>query len=382
MYAHLRHVEQLALRALVISDVLRAEHIRRLTRLDQLQLFPIEKAVLECEHGFAAVVTLDRHADNLVLADILAVAVMLSVFLIAEVEAGVILAVADLIDLIAAELRQNEVFRVLFIGVDRGTVCTGDTGCIVRSFVTALNLERGNTGLDQLRNVLDHAHILGVIQVGAASVLLNREELPRTLLLHQRIIPAARLCTCAVVGVAAGHVLRDQAAAGVRNAHGTMNEGLNLEFLRGFGTDFGDLLKGKLTREHDTLGAFIRPVVCRLVVKDAGLSRDVHRNLGRVSARHAQHAYVRDDECVRACVLQQLQIGWKRRKVAVGRHNIDCNVALDAVRMRVSNALAQRVIVKVGCSGTHAEARSGHIDRIRAVGNAKPHFVQIACGRQ
>lgn len=77
--AHLRHVEQLTLSALVISDVLRAEHIRRLTRLDQLQLFPIEKAVLECEHGFAAVVTLDRHADNLVLADILAVAVMLSV---------------------------------------------------------------------------------------------------------------------------------------------------------------------------------------------------------------------------------------------------------------------------------------------------------------
>jgi len=52
------------------------------------------------------------------------------------------------------------------------------------------------------------------------------------------------------------------------------------------------------------------------------------------------------------------------------------------VRMRVGNALAQRVIVKVGCSGTHAEARSGHIDRIRAVGNAKPHFIQIACGRQ
>lgn len=77
VYAHLRHVEQLALRALVISDVLCAEHIRRLTRLDQLQLFPIEKAVLECEHGFAAVVTLDRHADNLVLADILAVAVVL-----------------------------------------------------------------------------------------------------------------------------------------------------------------------------------------------------------------------------------------------------------------------------------------------------------------
>ena len=129
----------------------------------------------------AAVVTPDRHADNLVLADILAVAVMYPVFLIAEVEAGVILAVADLIDLIAAELRQNEVFRVLFIGVDCGTVCTGDTGCIVRSFVVALNLERGNTGLDRNWNVLDRAHILNYTD-RCASVLLNREELPRTFL--------------------------------------------------------------------------------------------------------------------------------------------------------------------------------------------------------
>ena len=140
---------------------------------------------------------------------------MLAVLLAAEVEAGVILTVADLIDLVAAELRQNKAVRVFSVRIDRGTVCTGDTGCIVRSFVAALNLERGNTGLDQLRNVLDHAHILGVIQVGAASVLLDREELPRTLLLHQRIIPAARLCTGTMVGVAAGHVLRDEAAAGV-----------------------------------------------------------------------------------------------------------------------------------------------------------------------
>ena len=161
-----------------------------------------------------------------------------------------------------------------------------------------------------------------------------------------------------------------------------MHERLDLKLLRGLCADLGDLLERKLAREHDTLGAFIRPVVCRLVVKDAGLSRDVNGHARRILPRHTQHAHIRDDERIRACVLQQLQIGRKRRKVAVGRHNINCNVALDAVRVRVGNALAQRVIVKVGCSGTHAEARSGHIDRIRAVGNAKPHFVQIACGRQ
>ena len=317
MNVHLRHIEQLALRALVVGDVLRAEHIRRLSRLDELELLAVKETVLEREHGLAALIALDRHTHDLVFADVLAVAVVLAVLLAAEVEAGVILAVADLIDLVAAELRQNEAVRVFSVRIDGGTVRAGDTRGVIRRFVAALDLERGDTRPDKLRNVLDHAHILGVVQIGAASVLLDREELARALLLHERIVPAARLGARAVVGIAAGHVLRDKAAAGVRNAHRAVYERLDLKLLRGLCADLGDLLERKLAREHDALRALLRPEVRRLVVEDAGLGGDVNGHARRVLSRHTQHAHIRDDERIRARIGQQLQIRRECGQVAV-----------------------------------------------------------------
>ena len=381
MNLHLRHIEQVK-RFAVIVHSLGVEAIGCVTWLKQLQLFTLEEAVLEGEHGCTVLAAVDRHTHDLIIADILAVAVVLTVGRRTEVKACVILPMADLVYFIKAELRHDIALRIGKISIGRRAVCAGHAGRVIRGLVAALDFEGIDASLDKLRNVLDHAHILGIIQIGAAAVLLDREKFAGTLFLHQGVIPAAGLCTRAVVCITAGHVLRNQAAAGIGNAHCAVDKGLDFQRFWRFGTDFSDLLKRELACEDDAFSAHVRPEVCSLGIENAGLGRDVHRNLGRVSARHAKHAYIRDDECVRACVLQQLQIGRKRRKVSVGRHNIDCNVALDAVRMRVGNALAQRIIVKVGCSGTHAEARSGHIDRIRAVGNAKPHFVQIACGRQ
>ena len=266
MHPHLRHVEQLAGCPLVVYRALRAEHIRRAARLDQLQLLAVEKAVLEGEHGGSVRIALDRHTDDLVLADILAVTVVLAVFRIAEVEARVILAVADLIHLVAAELWQNEALRVGLVGVDRSAVRARDAGGVVRGLVAALDLERVHARAHQLRDVLDHAHILAVIKVSAARVLLDRKVFAGAFFLHQRVVPAARLRARAVVGVAPGHVLRDQAAAGVRNAHRAVHERLDLQLLRRFRADLRDLVDGQLAREHDALRALLRPEIRGLVV--------------------------------------------------------------------------------------------------------------------
>ena len=48
------------------------------------------------------------------------------------------------------------------IAIDRAAVCVRDNRRIVGGFRPALNLEAGNTGADQLRDMLNHAQIARV----------------------------------------------------------------------------------------------------------------------------------------------------------------------------------------------------------------------------
>ena len=228
MNLHLRHIEQVK-RFAVIVHSLGVEAIGCVTRLKQLQLFALEEAVLEGEHGCTVLTAVDRHTHDLIIADILAVAVVLTVGRRTEVKACVILPMADLVYFIKAELRHDIVLRIGKISIDRSAVCAGHASRVVRGLVAALDFEGIDAGLDKLRNVLDHAHILGIVQIGTAAVLFDREEFAGTLFLHQGVIPTAGLCTRAVVCITAGHVLRDQAAAGIGNAHCAVDKCLDFQ---------------------------------------------------------------------------------------------------------------------------------------------------------
>ena len=132
--------------------------------------------------------------------------------------------------------------RILLVIID-GLAIRAGHGCHIECGLHAtLDLEAVDTGIDQLRNVLDHAQILGVENVGAALILVNRHILTRSGLLHNRVFPTARMGAGTLVGISSHQEIAQQAAAGIGNAHSSVNEALNLHILRNVGTDLLDFL--------------------------------------------------------------------------------------------------------------------------------------------
>ena len=225
--------------------------------------------------------------------------------------------------------------------------------------------------------MVNHAHILGVVQIRAALALDNRKILARPLFLDQIVLPAAGLCACAMVGIAPGQVLRDQAAARIGNAHCAVDKGLNFEFLRRFRADFCNFLQAEFPGKHNAFSAKIRPEICCRMVENTGLGADVQRYARRILLCQRNHAHIRNNQRIRASILKPLQICWKLLQVFVRGNNVDRDIALHAACMGISNGAPQRFVIKICSGGTHAEAFPSHIDCIRAVGNRKTHFIKI-----
>jgi hypothetical protein len=122
-------------------------------------------------------------------------------------------------------------------------VSAGNDGGIVGRLGATLDLQAVQSHLTQIVQMIDHAHITGVQDVRTLLVLLNGEILAGALLLHEGVVIAAGLGTGAAVGVAAGHIVAQQAAAGIADAHGAMDKGLDLQLGRGVLPD-GTVLGG------------------------------------------------------------------------------------------------------------------------------------------
>ena len=90
--------------------------------------------------------------------------------------------------------------------------------------------------------MLDHAQVLGVEDIGSALILINRHILARSGLLHNRVLPTARMRTGSLISVSSYQEVAQQAAAGIRNTHCSVDKALNLHILRNMGTDLPDFL--------------------------------------------------------------------------------------------------------------------------------------------
>ena len=111
---------------------------------------------------------------------------------------------ADLLCLVHDPLRKR---LTVHDSIDAVTVRIRHAGNVIRGLCAALNFEARNAAFDELRNVLDHAHIAGIEDIRRFLILFDREHLIRTRALDEVIIPAARLRAIAVVCVSAGHIV-------------------------------------------------------------------------------------------------------------------------------------------------------------------------------
>ena len=146
----------------------------------------------------------------------------------------------------------------------------------------------------------DHTEILGVENVGSPLVLIDRQILAGSRLLHHRIFPAAGMGTGSLVGVPSGEIVAQKAAAGIGNAHGSVDEGLDLQIVGNVRPDLLDLLHGKLSRGNHALCPQLMPETVGAVVRIVGLGADMDLNLGADPLCNHKNARIRDDQRVGA----------------------------------------------------------------------------------
>ena len=90
--------------------------------------------------------------------------------------------------------------------------------------------------------MLDHAQILGVEDVSAALIFVNRHILARSGLFHNGIFPAARMRAGTLVCISSHQEIAQQAPPGIGNTHGSVNEAFDLHIVRNVCTDFFNFL--------------------------------------------------------------------------------------------------------------------------------------------
>ena len=256
-------------------------------------------------------------------------------------------------------------------------VGAGDDGGIIGGFGAALDLQAVDPGVAELVQMVDHAHIAGIHDVRALFILEDGEIFAGALFLHQRVLVPAGLGTLAAVGVAAGHIVAEQAAARIGHAHGPVAERLKLQLRRDAFTDAEDLPQAQLPRKHNAAGAEIEPALRAGVVCDRLLRRHVALAVRGVFPGHHERTEIREDQRVDARRVQLLKISRERGGFVVARHDIDRAVHLHARVMRKLDRLRQLVRGKIGGKRAHTEAGSGQIDRIRTVGNGHAQLFHI-----
>ncbi len=247
------------------------------------------------------------------------------------------------------------------------TVRAGNDGRVIGGLGPTLDLQAVHPGGHQVVQMIDHAHIPGVHDVGALFVLEHRKILPGPLLFHQRILIAAGLGAFAPVAVAASHIVAQQTASGIADAHGPVAEGLQFQ-LRGYpGPDGGDLLQTQLPGQHHAAGAQIIPGLGADVIGDGLLGADVPLAVGCVLPCQGERAQVRQDQGVHPRRIQLFQMGRQRLGLVPAGHGVHRGVYLYTVVVGELHRAGQLLVVKVSGKGSHPKGRTGQIHRIRAV---------------
>ena len=254
-------------------------------------------------------------------------------------------------------------------GIQTVAVGACNDGGVVRRLGPALDLQTVHAGGHQVVQMVDHAHIPAVHDVGTLLVLEHREVLAGALFLHQRILIAAGLGARAPVGVPPRHIVAQKAAPRIADAHGAVAERLQLQLRRHALPDGGDLRQTDLPRQHHPRGAQIVPRLGADVVGHGLLGADVALTVGRVPPRQRECPQIRQDQGVHPRRIQLFQMGGQRLRLVPARHGVHRGVYLHAVVVGKAHRPGQLLIREVAREGAHTKGRARQIDGVCAVQN-------------
>ena len=266
--------------------------------------------------------------------------------------------------------------------VERASISVHHTCNVEGLLVSAFDLDGRNARRLQLTQVREHVHVLRVHDEGAAIVLLDGEMHARTLLLLERIAPAARLRAMALVSRTTRQIRADEATSGNGHAHGTMHEGLDLKVGRRLGAHAGNVVQAHLTRAHDAPCAQLVPHARGGSVGHRRLRAHMERHVRRVLLRQSKGAQVGNDERVNTrCINGTEELG---QLIDVSRihENVAGNVNLYACSMGDLNRLGDLIHREVRRTRTHTELVGSQIHRISAKANSGAQLLHAASGCQ
>ena len=252
-----------------------------------------------------------------------------------------------------------------------------DNGGVVGGLCPALQLDAVHTGALQIVQVVDHAHIPGVHDVGALFVFKYGEIFPGPLFLHQSVLIAAGLGAGPPVGVPARHVVAQQASAGVADAHGTVTEGFKLQFLRHSGPDFGDFGQTQLSCQHNPLGAQVIPALGAGVVGNGLLGGDVPLAVRGIFSGQGKGPQIRQNQGVHPGAVQQFQVFRKVNDFLVSRHGVHGYMDLDPLAVGQSHRFGQLRPGEVPGEGAHSKAGACQIHGVRSVENGHVQLFHV-----
>ena len=206
------------------------------------------------------------------------------------------------------------------------------------------------------------------------------EPKPGTPYLYTLHITCGAVGTGAAAGVPARHVVAEQTAAGIADAHSAVDKGLDLQVRRGLVPDGADFLQTQLPGQDHPAGPQVVPGPGGLVVADAGLGGDVPLTPGGVLPRHGKGPQVRHDQGVHPGVRQPFQVLRQAGRLVVPGHGIDGAVDPDAVAVGKGHRLGQRLIGEVPRKGPHPKAGARQIHCVRAIEHG--HFQPLHVPRR
>ena len=253
--------------------------------------------------------------------------------------------------------------------VDGLPVGPGHRGHVKGRLHAAFDLEAVDPRFQKLRDMLDHAEILGIENKGAPLIFIDGQVLAGPRLLHHRVFPAAGMGAGPLVGVPAGKVIAQKAAAGIGDAHSAVDKGLDLHILRDLRPDFPDLLQGKLPGRDDPLRPLLLPEPPGEIIRIVGLGADVAFNLRADLFCQHKNARIRDDQRIRPQFLQLLEILPNPRQIPVVGQDIRRHMNPHAMSMGEGDALPHILHGKILRLGPKAVGLSADIDRVRAEGH-------------
>ena len=258
----------------------------------------------------------------------------------------------------------------------------GYDGGVIGGLGPALNLQAVHPGVHQVVQVVDHAHIPGIHDVGALLVLEHREILPGPFLLHQCVLIAAGLGAGSPVGVPPGHIVGQQAPPGIGHAHGPVAEGLQLQGRVHPAADLPYLVHPQLPGQHHSLGPQVKPRLGAGVVGNGLLGADVPLAPGGIFPGQGKGPQVRQNQGVHPGVVELFQVLRQSVHLAAAGHGVHGGVDLHPVPVGKVHRPGQLLIAEIPRKGPHAEGRPRQVHGVRPVQHGHLQLFPVPCRSQ